>query len=150
MKGDCGFLKIYKKACIMKRNFKKIISILLLAVTFFCIINITPTVYASDSVGNAAIDRYKKGLENVNTGADTPVELADNFLGSIIYFLQVIFLAAAIIMAMVLAIKYMASSVNEKAEIKKHLSIYVLGVVLLFAASGLVALLRTIFLEISK
>ena len=134
----------------MKRKLYRIISILLLAITFFNIVNINSAVYASNSVGNSAIDRFKTGLENVNTGTDTPTDVVDNFVGSLIFILQIFFMATAIIMAMVLAIKYMASSVNEKAEIKKHLTIYVLGVVLLFAASGLVALLRDFFVAISQ
>ncbi len=134
----------------MKKYLNKFISILLLAITFFSILNINTMVYAKAVVGNGAIDRYKTEIEKVDTGKDTPTEIADNFIGAVIYILQIIFMALAVIMAMVLAIKYMSSSVNEKAEIKKHLIVYVLGVVLLFAASGLVALLRTFFVEISK
>ena len=132
----------------MKKYLNKFISIFILAIAFISILNINT--YANSSVGNKAIDRYTTEIGKVDTGKDSPTEIADNFIGSIIYILQIIFLALAIIMAMVLAIKYMASSVNEKAEIKKHLTIYVLGVVLLFAASGFVALLRTFFFEISK
>ena len=134
----------------MKKYLNKFISILLLAITFFSILNINTMVYAKAVVGNGAIDRYKTEIEKVDTGKDTPTEIADNFIGAVIYILQIIFMALAVIMAMVLAIKYMSSSVNEKAEIKKHLIFYFLGVVLLFAASGLVALLRTFFVEISK
>lgn len=134
----------------MKKYSNKFISILLVAITFFSIISITSTTYASNSIGNSAIERIKTQVENVNQGTDSPTEVVTDFVGSIIYILQIVFMATAIIMAMALAIKYMASSVNEKAEIKKHLVIYVLGVVLLFAASGLVALLRTFFFEISN
>lgn len=134
----------------MKKYANKIITILLLSITFFSMINITSTVYATNSVGNAAIGRILNRVENVNTGTDSPTEVVDNFVGSIIYILQIIFMATAIIMAIALAIKYMASSANEKAEIKKHLTIYVLGVVLLFAASGLVALLRDFFVGLSS
>lgn len=134
----------------MKKILNKSIGIFLIAITFFCIVNFTSAVYASNSVGNVAVDRFLQQTGNVDTGADTPTDIVNNFIGSIIYILQILFMALAVIMAMALAIKYMASSVNEKAEIKKHLTIYVLGVVLLFAASGLVALLRKFFVEISK
>lgn len=134
----------------MKKFLNKSIGIFLIAITFFCIVNLTSTAYASNSVGNSAVNRFLSQTGNVDTGVDSPTETVNNFIGSIIYVLQIAFMALAVIMAMALAIKYMASSVNEKAEIKKHLTIYVLGVVLLFAASGLVALLRNFFVEISK
>ncbi len=48
----------------------------------------------------------------------------------------------AVVILVVLAIKYMASSPNDKAEIKKHAIVWVVGAVLLFAASGVVKLVQ--------
>ena len=46
----------------------------------------------------------------------------------------------AAVMMVIIAIKYMTSAPNEKAEIKKYLIPYVVGAVLVFASSGIVGL----------
>lgn len=48
----------------------------------------------------------------------------------------------AIVMLLWLAIKYMTAAPDEKASIKKTSTIYIIGAVLLFAASGVLALIR--------
>ena len=53
----------------------------------------------------------------------------------------------AIIGLMVIGIKYMISSPDEKATIKDKLVIYVVGAVIMFSASGLVGLIRSWTLE---
>lgn len=60
---------------------------------------------------------------------------------------QVIAIAVAIIMLIVLAIKYISSAPNEKAEIKKHAVIYIVGAVILFGASGILQLIKTFSAE---
>lgn len=62
--------------------------------------------------------------------------------GSILGIVQIIAVAVAIIMLIVLAIKYISSAPNDKAEIKKHAVIYVVGAVLLFGASGILQLIK--------
>lgn len=62
--------------------------------------------------------------------------------GSILSIVQVIAVATAVIMLIVLAIKYISSAPNDKAEIKKHAVIYVVGAVLLFGASGILSLIQ--------
>lgn len=76
---------------------------------------------------------------NDTTGA---AKKAQTVAGSILSIVQVIAVATAIIMLIVLAIKYISSAPNDKAEIKKHAVIYVVGAVLLFGASGILELIR--------
>lgn len=63
--------------------------------------------------------------------------------GSILGVVQTIGMAVAVIMLVVLAIKYISAAPNDKAEIKKHAVIYIVGAVVLFAASGIVGLIKT-------
>lgn len=69
-------------------------------------------------------------------------EAAGNIIGMIINIAQVIGTGVAIIMLIVLAIKYIAASPEGKAEIKKNATIYIVGAVILFAASGLLGIIR--------
>ena len=69
-------------------------------------------------------------------------EAAGKMIGMIINIAQVIGTGVAIIMLIVLAIKYIAASPEGKAEIKKNATVYIVGAVILFAASGILAIVR--------
>lgn len=74
-----------------------------------------------------------------SSGASTS---AQNAAQKILGVVQVIAVAVAVIMLIVLAIKYISSAPNDKAEIKKHAVIYVAGAVLLFGASGILQIIK--------
>ena len=67
---------------------------------------------------------------------------ASNVIGMIINIAQVIGMGVAIIMLIVLAIQYIAASPEGKAEIKKNATIYIVGAIILFAASGILGIIR--------
>ncbi len=92
------------------------------------------TVFADDYLDPNKIEANDK------TGAAGKVQTA---AGNILAIVQVVAVATAIIMLIVLAIKYISSAPNDKAEIKKHAVIYVVGAVLLFGATGLLELIKS-------
>ncbi len=67
---------------------------------------------------------------------------AQTIAGQILAVVQVIGVSVAIIMLIVLAIKYISAAPNDKAEIKKHATVYIVGAVVLFAASGILGIIR--------
>ena len=83
-------------------------------------------------------------LGEMFSGKDTSgaSQAAGNIIGMIINIAQVIGTGVAIIMLIVLAIQYIAASPEGKAEIKKNSTIYIVGAVILFAASGLLGIIR--------
>ena len=82
-------------------------------------------------------DMFMKSRDNSGASA-----AAGNIIGMVINIAQVIGTGVAIIMLIVLAIKYIAASPEGKAEIKKNATIYIVGAVILFAASGLLGIIR--------
>ena len=62
---------------------------------------------------------------------------ADDIVSKILGFIQFIGSALAVIMLVVIGIKYMVGSAEEKAEYKKTLVPYVVGAILIFAASNI-------------
>jgi len=64
-----------------------------------------------------------------------------NFAGYALGAAQVIGMAVAVIGAVILGMKYMFSSPDMKATIKDKLVIYVTGIIIIFAASGLIGLI---------
>ena len=69
-------------------------------------------------------------------------EMAAKLVGKQIYLYQIIGSATAICMILALGIKYVVSSVEEKAEIKKHAVVYVVGAIFVFGAVNIVALIQ--------
>ena len=66
-----------------------------------------------------------------------------NILNTIVGLTQVIGIAIAVIMLIVLAIKYISAAPSDKAEIKKSAVAYIVGAVILFAASGIIQIIKT-------
>lgn len=66
----------------------------------------------------------------------------DNIWSKLAGPISTIGVGIAAIMLIVVAIKYMAAAPNDKAEIKKHLVIYVVGAIFIFCCVGIVNLLK--------
>ena len=81
-----------------------------------------------------------------NSGASTSFQ---NIIGAIITIVQIIGTGVAIIMLIVLAIKYISAAPGDKAEIKKHAVVYVVGAIVLFAATGILGIVKNFASNIS-
>ena len=99
-------------------------------------------IVALNAVSMVSADYIKDGgftpAGTQSTAADSIGTVMNNILGIV----QVVGIAIAVIMLIVLAIKYISSAPNDKAEIKKHAVVYVIGAVLLFASAGVIELLK--------
>ena len=120
----------------------KVIAIVLLAVLL-----VATCVYAEDAVsfGTWDVNSSVSGASDT-TGAANSI---NRMIGAVLTVVQVIGVGVAVIMLVVLAIKYIAASPGDKAEIKKHAVVYVVGAVVLFAASGILGIIRKFASNIS-
>jgi len=84
-------------------------------------------------------DDYKTG-----TSTNGSKEVG-NFLAIVLGIVQTIAMAVAVIMLAILAIKYFTSSAQDKAEIKKSATAYVLGAVLLFGGVWILNIIKAAF-----
>ena len=112
-----------------KIAFKKIIKIIILMIVVIILLNLS--VFA-----DSMLDDFKTVTDTSGT------ETIGETLGKVIYLFQVIGMGVAVITLSALGIKYLVSSASERAEIRKHMVIYVLGATLLFGASGISLLIR--------
>lgn len=105
----------------MKLN--KVLSIIMLAVLLISV------------ASNIVLAKDPSGYTGTTSGSGvTAVEsLGKNIIGIV----QVVGSLAAVIVLVVLGIKYMMGSTEEKAEYKKTLIPYIVGAVLIFAASSI-------------
>lgn len=83
------------------------------------------------------------------TGTVSNSQNVTNIGKQIIGVVQIIGIIAAIVVLLVLGIKYMMGSAQEKAEYKKTMIPYVIGALLIFAASTLVNILYSVFSNVS-
>ena len=113
----------------MKKEVKVILTVLLAAMLVFAV---AMPVFA-DFDPNATIGAVK-------TNASNSEEVA-NMGGKIVGIIQTVGTVIAVVMLLVIGIKYMIGSAEEKAKYKETLLPYVIGAILIFAASTLVGVI---------
>lgn len=79
------------------------------------------------------------GINPTNTKVDSFEKAMKVILG----LFELATLAVGMIMLIVLAIKYMSAAPGDKAEIKKHAAVYIVGAVMAFGANGIVKIIQT-------
>lgn len=117
----------------MKTKILKIIIALLLI--FVIVMFTSQPVFADVPKKITTIFKDKNDKSNAtNTVADT--------IGAVINAAQIIGMGVAIVMLIVIGIRYVYASPSGKAQLAKTTRIYVLGAVLLFCAAGLIGIIR--------
>ncbi len=137
----------------MKKNIIKILTMGILVLFFINFYTIdsraddesktsteSSTSTSSESVGSGAISSF---IDESKTKSDTDsVNTAKNVIGATIAIVQVVSITVAVVMLTILAVKYMVSSVSERAEIKKHAVVYVIGAIIIFAVNGIIRIIQ--------
>ena len=121
----------------MKKSIK-LISTLLLAIML--VTSIAGTVLAVDP--NTVLNGLN-GNGNVQTNDLTKVG------NNIVTIIQVVGIVIAVIVLLVIGIKYMMGSASEKAEYKKTMIPYIVGAVLIFAGTSLVRVIYSLSTSVS-
>lgn len=114
----------------LKKIFIICISLLLIFMFVQC------TVLAADDIYSEVT---KMAQANEQNGAVTS---ANNIAGAVISVAKVVCAGVAIIMITVIAMKYMMAAPSEKADIKKHAVVYIVGAVVMFAATGILTIIQ--------
>lgn len=109
---------------------EKIIKILTIILILFVVFNISNFVYAGEINTEDFTGIYtKEGVSDLDTKT-----------GKILNIVQIAGTAISLVALLVLGMKYMLSSPNDKATIKEKMVPYVIGVIIFFAASNLVTI----------
>lgn len=119
----------------MNRKAVKLISISLVVVML--VLGLSSIVSASSGTFRDIDTNYFSGGDTTDTS-----QTIGAMISAIINVAQVIGVGVAIIMLIVLAIKYISAAPSDKAEIKKHAVVYVVGAIVLFAATGILQLVK--------
>ncbi len=110
---------------------KKTMKILAFVVTLFMVIAMMSSVVNAASGVNLTPNQI---TANIDSNSQTQITSVG---GKIVGIIQVIGIVIAVVVIMVVGIKYMMGSVEEKAEYKKTMMPYIIGAVLIFAGSTL-------------
>ena len=121
----------------MKKSIKVISTLLL---TIMLVASIAGTVLAVDP--NTVLNGFN-GNGNVQTNDLTKVG------NNIVTIIQVVGIVIAVIVLLVIGIKYMMGSASEKAEYKKTMIPYIVGAVLIFAGTSLVRVIYSLSTSVS-
>ena len=115
-------------------------------IVFFLIIIFCIIILGNSSFVEAStmMESIKNGMSGVNKVTDTDTQNGiGKILNVVIGLLQIIGSGVSLIVITMLGIKYLVSSVGEKAEIKQKAVPIVIGCVLLFGAVNLIAALES-------
>lgn len=121
----------------MKKSIK-VISTLLLAIML--VTSIAGTVLAVDP---------NTVLNGLNGNGNVQINDLTKVGNSIVTIIQVLGIVIAVIVLLVIGIKYMMGSASEKAEYKKTMIPYIVGAVLIFAGTSLVRVIYSLSTSVS-
>ncbi len=117
---------------------KKLSIVLVSIIIFTTVVSaFMPMVYADGYDFGSKISAIDGKTDNSAAASSTT-----NIVGAILQVARIVAVGVALIMLTVLAIKYMSSAPNEKAEIKKYAVVYIVGAVVMFAASGILTIIQ--------
>lgn len=127
----------------MNRKVMKVLSIMLMVL--MVVTMLSTSVFAADEKTTSAVssDQFMNLNQFNNKSHDQETaNVFQRFISTAINLVQIVGMAVAIIMLIVMAIKYISAAPSEKAEIKKGVTIYVVGAVVLFAATGILQVIK--------
>ncbi len=115
---------------------KKIISIILLIITFVVLLNMQSYTYATSHTAGEVIKEADGFIQKGQAGANGLItqEKLKELSDTIYNILLVVGIIAAVLIGVLLGIKFMTAGVEGKAEVQKALIIYVMGCVVVFGA----------------
>ncbi len=88
---------------------------------------------------------FSQEIKKQDSGSDKSgaSNAATNITGALLNVFRIAAVGIALIMLVVVAIKYMSAAPEGKAEIKKHAVIYIVGAIVLFASAGILSIIES-------
>ena len=116
---------------------KRVIFVALLCVIAFSVLcNVQAAGFSpSDMMGLVNNQADAEATDNVTTAVT-------NVSGAVITIARVISAAVAVAMLAIVGMKYMSAAPSEKADIKKHAVVYIVGAVIMFACTGILGIIQ--------
>ena len=117
------------------KKFFKILIAILIAISLFTVLHQTVSAFG---ITDKTIDNLKKQGDQ-----STAKSTLTNFLSAAVRMFRVIGTGIALIMLIVLAIRFIMASPEGRAEIKKSSTVYILGAIIIFSASVILSIVQS-------
>ena len=117
---------------------KKLSILLIISIIVSCVSGVALNVFATD---NYDIDSFDE--TNV-PGSNTFINFVDESAITLLAVARIVCVAIAIVMLLVIAMKYMMSAPGDRADIKKHAVNYVIGAFILFGVNIILSIINNI------
>lgn len=121
----------------MKNLLLKKLMLAIIVAIIFCTIIIS---LQNNSLAAAAMPSIS---DIESSGNDATATSVGDIVGAVLYVAKIAAVGLALIMLAVLAMKYMSAAPGEKATIKKHAVVYVVGAIVLFGAAAILNIIET-------
>lgn len=123
-----------------------ILMVLMVAITLTTTVSATGApigTHTTQSTTDAGVGSVLEGLKNPGAvqGTDKITDIGKTIVG----IFQIIGIVVAVVVLLVLGIKYMMGSAQEKAEYKKTMIPYLIGALLIFGATTIVNVVYSVF-----
>ncbi len=118
------------------RNVRKVLVMLLVCAFIFTFVS-NIAVFASEDIMSIVTNQA-----NAKAEGSEVVTAVTNISGAIITIARVVCAAVAVAMLAILGMKYMSAAPSEKADIKKHAVVYIVGAVVMFACTGILGIIQ--------
>lgn len=136
---------------MLKKYIKILMLLVLITLVMASIVN--SVVYANNTGGS-----YSSTMEGLITDLDaanasdggTAVTSVNSVVAIVITIARIIGVTVAIVMLLVIAMKYMTAAPGEKADIKKSAIVYVVGAIVIFAVTGILGIINNFSSNIKK
>ena len=121
---------------------KKVKKISIIVLALIIAISMLSTVSNADNFDINVFEGNGANMGNVK-------KLVDNGAATVISVSRIICATIAVVVLLVISMKYMLSAPGDRADIKKHAVHYVIGATILFGASGILGIIGK-FAEVVK
>lgn len=115
----------------MKMNMKNITKFLSIILISMFVMSLSTNVFAGAFLNASEFDNIDKATNVTN--------MVTNAAETTVSVLRIAGVTIAVVMLLAVAMKYMMSSAGDRADIKKHAIAYVVGAVVLFGATNIIA-----------
>lgn len=115
----------------MKMNMKNITKFLSIILISVFVMSLSTNVFAGAFLNASDFDNIDKATNVTN--------MVTNAAETTVSVLRIAGVTIAVVMLLAVAMKYMMSSAGDRADIKKHAIAYVVGAVVLFGATNIIA-----------
>lgn len=119
------------------KSVKKVVVAIIICILFVSIINCNKVIASTPEAMLELVN--KQATASADDGVTNSIK---DISGSVITIVRLVCSAVAVAMLTILGIKYMSAAPSEKADIKKHAVVYIVGAVVMFACTGILGIIQ--------